>query len=317
MIRPIVFCTDYGLADGFVGVCHGVMARIAPDARVIDLTHDVPRQDVLRGALTLSRATPYMPADAVYVAVVDPGVGSERRSIAVRTGAGALLVGPDNGVLSMAWASLGGAVAAAAIESDRVLLSPVSKTFHGRDIFAPAAAHLATGFPFDEVGAVLDPELLRVVELPGPMVTPGAVGTRVVEIDAFGNAQLGVRMADLEAAGITGPLTLGGRPVPLVGIFADVPEGALAAIVDSQGYLALVVNRGSAAQMLNLKAGSAVVLERRPAALRGQRSWKWPRNWPRNWAAGRDSPGRGTGCRRRSRSRSGPPRRPRSSRRAR
>jgi S-adenosylmethionine hydrolase len=237
------------------------MARIAPDARVIDLTHDVPRQDVLRGALTLSRATPYMPADAVYVTVVDPGVGSERRSIAVCTGAGALLVGPDNGVLSMAWAALGGAASAAAIESERVLLSPVSKTFHGRDVFAPAAAHLATGFPLDEVGAALDPELLRVVELPGPMVTPGAVGTRVVEIDAFGNVQLGVRMADLEAAGITEPLTLGGRPVPLVGIFADVSEGDLAAIVDSQGYLALVVNRGSAAQMLNLKAGSAVVLE--------------------------------------------------------
>jgi len=261
MTRPIVFCTDYGLADGFVGVCHGVMARIAPDARIIDLTHDVPRQDVLRGALTLSRATPYMPADAVYVAVVDPGVGSERRSIAVRTGTGSLLVGPDNGVLSMAWAALGGAVSAAAVESERVLLSPVSKTFHGRDVFAPAGAHLAMGFPFEEVGGALDPESLRVVELPGPMVTPGAVGTRVVEIDAFGNVQLGVRMADLDAAGIAGPLTLGGRPVPLVGIFADVPEGALAAIVDSQGYLALVVNRGSAAQMLNLRAGSVVVLE--------------------------------------------------------
>jgi S-adenosylmethionine hydrolase len=261
MTRPIVFCTDYGLADGFVGVCQGVMTRIAPDARIIDLTHDIPRQDVLRGALTLSRATPYMPADAVYVAVVDPGVGSERRSIAVRTEVGALLVGPDNGVLSMAWASLGGAASAAVIENELVLLSPVSKTFHGRDVFAPAGAHLASGFPFDEVGAALEPDSLRVVELPGPMVTPGAIGTRVVEIDAFGNVQLGARMADLEAAGITGPLTLGGRPVPLVGIFADVPDGALAAIVDSQGYLALVVNHGSAAQMLNLRAGSAVVLE--------------------------------------------------------
>ena len=261
MTRPIVFCTDYGLADGFVGVCHGVIARIAPDARVIDLTHSVPRQDVLRGALTIGRATPYMPADAVYVAVVDPGVGSERRSIAVRTASGALLVGPDNGVLSLAWESLGGADAAAAIEDERVTLQPVSKTFHGRDVFAPTGAHLARGFPLEDVGSAIEPETLRVVEMPGPMVTPGAVGTRVVEVDAFGNVQLSARPADLEAAGLGSLLTVAGRPVPLVSIFADVAEGVLAAIVDSQGYVALVVNHGSAAQVLNLRQGGAVVLE--------------------------------------------------------
>ncbi len=261
MTRPIVFCTDYGLSDVFVGVCHGVMARIAPDARIIDLTHAVPRQDVLRGALTISRATPYMPADAVYVAVVDPGVGSERRSIAVRTAAGALLVGPDNGLLSLAWEALGGADAAAAIDNGRMMLSPVSKTFHGRDVFAPAAAHLAAGFPIDDAGPAIDVEELRIVEMPGAMVTPGAVGTRVIDVDAFGNVQLSARPKDLDAAGIGPPLSVAGRSLPLVGIFADVPEGVLAAIVDSQGYLALVVNHGNAAQMLNLKAGSAVVLE--------------------------------------------------------
>jgi S-adenosylmethionine hydrolase len=260
-MRPIVFCTDYGLADGFVGVCHGVMARIAPEARIIDLTHEVPRQDVLRGALTISRAVPYMPADAVYVAVVDPGVGSERRSIVVSTGSGDLLVGPDNGVLSLAWESLGGAQTAVAIEDERVMLSPVSKTFHGRDVFAPAAAHLARGFAVSDVGPPIDVEELRVVEMPGPMVAPGAVGTRVIEVDSFGNVQLGARPGDLAAAGVVTPLTVSGRTVPLVSIFADVPEGELAAIVDSQGCLALVVNHGSAAQMLNLKAGSAVVLE--------------------------------------------------------
>ena len=246
----------------FVGVCHGVIARIAPDARIIDLTHAVPRQDVLRGALTISRATPYMPGDAVYVAVVDPGVGSERRSIAVRTAAGALLVGPDNGLLSLAWEALGGADAAAAIEDERVMLSPVSKTFHGRDVFAPAAAHLAAGFPLDDVGPAIDVDELRIVEMPGAMVTPGAVGTRVIEVDAFGNVQLSARTdrpggGRDRAAAHAWPA----EPLPLVGIFADVPEGVLAAIVDSQGYLALVVNHGSAAQMLNLKAGSAVVLE--------------------------------------------------------
>jgi S-adenosylmethionine hydrolase len=261
MTRPIVFCTDYGLADGFVGVCHGVMARIAPDARVIDLTHSVPRQDVLRGALTVARATPYMPADAVYVAVVDPGVGSERRSVAVLTGDGPVLVGPDNGLLSLAWQALGGAEAAAAIEDERVMLSPVSSTFHGRDVFAPAGAHLAAGLALEEVGPAIEVGELRVVEMPGPMVTPGAVGARVIEVDAFGNLQLNARPGDLEAAGIGSPLGIAGRTLPVVDIFADVDEGVLAAVVDSQGFLALVVNHGSAAQLLNLEAGSAVVLE--------------------------------------------------------
>ena len=260
MTRPIVFCTDYGLADGFVGVCHGVIARIAPDARVIDLTHAVPRQDVL------SRRRDDLAGDAVHAGRRGvrgsgrPRVGSERRSIAVRTAAGPLLVGPDNGLLSLAWEALG-APLAAAIEDERVMLSPVSRTFHGRDVFAPAAAHLAVGFPLDEVGTAIDVEELRIVEMPGAMVTPGAVGTRVIEVDAFGNVQLSARPTDLEAAGIGPPFTVSGRTLPLVGIFADVPEGELAAIVDSQGYLALVVNHGSAAQTLNLKTGSAVVLE--------------------------------------------------------
>ncbi|MGH2539857.1 MAG: SAM hydrolase/SAM-dependent halogenase family protein [Actinomycetota bacterium] len=261
MTRPIVFCTDYGLADVFVGVCHGVMAAIAPGSRVIDLTHSVPRQDVLRGAVAIGRATPYMPSDAVYVAVVDPGVGSERRSIAVLAATGAMLVGPDNGLLSLAWASLGGVKAAVSIQDDRVMLHPVSKTFHGRDVFAPAGAHLAAGVSLEEVGPSIEPDALRIVDMPGPMVTPGAVGTRVVDVDAFGNVQLSARPVDLDAAGLGNPLAVAGRQVPLVSIFADVPEGVLAAIVDSQGYLALVVNRGSAAQMLNLRAGSAVVLE--------------------------------------------------------
>jgi S-adenosylmethionine hydrolase len=261
MTRPIVFMTDYGLADEFVGVCHGVIARIAPDARVIDLTHDVPRQDVLRGALTLGRATKFMPSDAVYVAVVDPGVGSERRSIAVRAATGALLVGPDNGVLSPAWAALGGAEEAAEVSDSAVMLFPVSKTFHGRDVFAPAAAHLATGLSLSAMGPALDPGALRTLEMPVPMVASGALGCRVVGVDGFGNVQLNARPADLDEAGLGQLLEVAGRSVPRVGIFADVPEGVLAAIVDSQGYLALVVNHGSAAQMLNLKEGSAVVLE--------------------------------------------------------
>ncbi len=262
MTRPIVFLTDYGLGDEFVGVCHGVMLRIAPDARIIDLTHAVSRQDVLQGAVTLGRAARFMPSDAVYVAVVDPGVGSGRRSVVVEAGSGALLVGPDNGLLSMAWEEMGGAVRAFEISNAAVLLHPVSKTFHGRDVFAPAAAHLANGFPVEEVGSPVPIASLGVLELPGPMVAPGAIGARVVGVDGFGNVQLNVRPSDLEAAGIGETMLLERRRIPRVLAFADLARGRLGAIIDSAGYLALVVNQGSAAEKLGLKAGATVTLSR-------------------------------------------------------
>lgn len=263
MVRPIVFLTDYGLADEFVGVCHGVIARVVPEARVIDLTHAVPRQDVLRGAIALSRAAPFMPQDAVYLAVIDPGVGSERRSIAVEAGSGALLVGPDNGLLSMAWAELGGAARAVEITSRRVLLHPVSATFHGRDVFAPAAAYLAAGLALGELGPAVDTSGLATVNPPGSLLTPGDVRARVTGVDGFGNVQLNVRPADLEAAGLRGSLEVCGRVLTRASTFSDVPEGAAAAIVDSQGFVALVVNRGSAAQVLGLGRGDTVTLGQR------------------------------------------------------
>jgi len=259
--RPIVILTDYGIADEFVGVCHGVMMRIAPDARVVDLTHAVPRQDVLRGALTLGRATAYMPVDAVYIAVVDPGVGSERRSIAVRAASGALLVGPDNGLLSLAWESLGGVEAAVEITSEAIVLQPVSRTFHGRDVFAPAARRLGAGVALEELGSAIAIDELHVLELPAPMVALGAIGARVTGIDGFGNVQLNVGPQDIQAAELGPILTVRGRQAPRVGIFADVAPGMLAAIIDSQGQLALVVNHGSAAEMLGLAVGKTVVLE--------------------------------------------------------
>jgi hypothetical protein len=258
--RPIVFLTDYGLADGFVGVCHGVIARIAPDARVIDLTHQVARQDVLQGAVTLGRAARYMPDDAVYLGVVDPGVGSDRRPIAIEARSGAVLIGPDNGLLSMAWVELGGIARAVEIAADDVMLHPVSRTFHGRDVFAPAAAHLANGLWLEELGPAVPVSELQVLELAAPMVTPGMVGARVVAIDSFGNVQLNATPAELEAAGIGPTMTLGARDVPRVATFAEVRPGICAAIVDSEGHLALVVNRGSAAQLLGLSVGDPVVL---------------------------------------------------------
>jgi S-adenosylmethionine hydrolase len=214
-MRPIVFLTDYGLGDEFVGVCHGVMERIAPDVTVIDLTHAIPREDVVQGALTLGRAVRFMPDDAVYLAVVDPGVGSDRRAIGVACASGAVLVGPDNGLLSMAWDELGGARLAAEITSSAVRLEPMSETFHGRDIFAPAAAHLARGMALDEL---------------------------------------------VEAAGLGDAVQIGTRVVPRVGTFADAQAGSAAAFIDSQGYLALAVNGGSAAQAFGLSRGDTVVL---------------------------------------------------------
>jgi hypothetical protein len=259
--RPIVFCTDYGLRDDFVGVCHGVMTKIAPDVRVIDLLHAIPRQDVMRGALVLSRAVPYMPEDAVYCAVVDPGVGSERRAIAVRTPSGPDLIGPDNGVLSLAWEVLGGAEVAFQISSPGIVLSPVSQTFHGRDVFAPAAAHLACGVPIETIGQEIDVATLHALEVLGPMVAPGAIGARVMGVDGFGNIQLNVTRDHLVAAGIADSIGVVGMRVPLVATFTNLPVHGLGAIIDSQGFVALVVNQGSAAEMLHLGAGSTVVLE--------------------------------------------------------
>jgi S-adenosyl-L-methionine hydrolase (adenosine-forming) len=158
--RPVVFVSDFGLADAFVGVCHGVIARIAPDCHVIDLTHEVAPQDVRRGALVLAQALAYMPDDAVYLAVVDPGVGGARRPVVVEAGSGTLLVGPDNGLLSLAWDALGGALRARVIDGDGVILRAASATFHGRDVFAPVAAHLALGLHPDQVGRPAEPSSL-------------------------------------------------------------------------------------------------------------------------------------------------------------
>jgi S-adenosylmethionine hydrolase len=262
MTRPIVFLTDFGQSDAFVGICHGVMAKIAPDSRIIDITHSVPRQDVLRGAIELARAVPYMPEDAVYVAVVDPGVGSDRRAVGTAAGA-SLLVGPDNGLLSPAWEALGGVESAVEIESPAVVLAPVSRTFHGRDVFAPAAAHLAAGMDLSDVGPAVDVATLERLDVPGPMVAEGAVGARVTATDGYGNVQLNAMEQDLEAAGVVrgNVLVVNGRRLPRAGTFAELPEREPGLIIDSEGYLAIVVNHGNAAQMLGLASGDAVIIE--------------------------------------------------------
>jgi S-adenosyl-L-methionine hydrolase (adenosine-forming) len=264
--RPIVFCSDYGLADEFVGVCHGVIARVAPQVRVVDLTHGIAAHDVRQGALTLAQAARYMPEAAVFLAVVDPGVGSTRRAVAVEAASGASLVGPDNGLLSLTWQGLGGAVRAVEITSPDVVLQPPSRTFHGRDVFAPAAAHLANGSPLDDLGPEVGVDSLTSLRGPEPAVAQGRVTCAVLGVDRFGNVQLACRGEDLERAGLGDvPLLdlhadLAASTLRRAETFSDVPAGALALIVDSRGWLAVTLNGGSAAAALSLGPQDTVAL---------------------------------------------------------
>jgi S-adenosylmethionine hydrolase len=263
--RPILFLSDYGLADEYVGICHAVIARLAPETRVIDVTHGVPAQDVAAGALALVTVIPYAPDDAVYLAVVDPGVGTERRGVAVQAGP-AVLVGPDNGVLALAILGLGGARRAVALDTDRVAPWAVSGTFHGRDVFAPAAARLATGADLEEVGEAIDVGGLGDLLVGEPLVEPGRIATTVVGVDRFGNLRLGAGPAELQKAGLADATSLAIRGwgdaiiARRVGTFGDLTRGELGVVLDSAGMLAVVCNLESAAERLGLRRGDRVVL---------------------------------------------------------
>jgi S-adenosylmethionine hydrolase len=261
----ISLTTDYGLDGGFVGACKGVMARIAPAVRTIDVAHGVPPQDVLRGATVLAQTIAYLPP-AVHFVVVDPGVGTPRRGLALVTGGGAL-VGPDNGLLVPAAEVLGGIDAAYELTNPEYWLPAVSATFHGRDIFAPVAAHLALGVPADKLGQALDPASLVTLPTPETRLLSDRVDTEVVAVDRFGNVQLAASPADLASVdlhpqsrvrlrlgAVTAEATLGST-------FNDVPSGALLAYVDSAGLVAVAVNGGSASSRLGLSPGARVELQ--------------------------------------------------------
>jgi hypothetical protein len=268
--RPILFLSDYGLADEFVGVCHAVMARVAPDAPIVDLAHEIPPQDVRRGAAVLAQAARYGPENGVYLAIVDPGVGTERRPVVVEAG-DALLVGPDNGVLSQAWSALGGAERAFEISSPEVRRKEVSPTFHGRDVFAPCAAFLARGFEVEKVGEELDHESMEIVTYPGSRIEPGYVHCKVIGVDRFGNIQLSARPDDLEAAEIMVADRIHvrggghGYDIPFRRAFAEVEEGHGVVIVDSSGYLTLAKNRRHASKEYGVQVGDHVVLAAPPS----------------------------------------------------
>jgi S-adenosylmethionine hydrolase len=265
-MRPVCFLSDFGLADDFAGTCKGVMLRIAPGVPIIDLTHEVPGFGVEAGAEILQHATRYMPADTVYLAVVDPGVGTGRRKLALRTQSGALLVGPDNGLLVMAAESLGGISGARTLTEERFHLRPVSNTFHGRDVFAPVAAHLAAGVGFSELGEPVDPASL--VSL-GPASTFEDNGegfvTHIISIDRFGNARLSVLQ---EESGLEYGEALrvdagdGGMSVRYVETFGSAKAGELVLVPDSHWRLSLAINKGSAAEALALEVGGKVRLIR-------------------------------------------------------
>jgi S-adenosylmethionine hydrolase len=263
--RPITFLSDYGYEDEFAGVCRAVISQIVPGAPVIDLTHGIARQDVRQGAVALANALPYCPP-GVHLAVVDPGVGSARRAVAVESGEGRFLVGPDNGLLSRALNRLGGARGAVELSRSPFRLEPVSATFHGRDLFAPVAAHLSLGARLDEAGEPIDPESLTTLDLPAPRVGSAEVTATAIHSDGYGNVTL-----NLDASMLAdGPLREGerlevrapdGRFKALwARTFADVGAGEVLLLEDSSGAMALAVSGGSAAGLLDLQPDREVTL---------------------------------------------------------
>jgi S-adenosylmethionine hydrolase len=259
----ISFLSDYGTADEFVGVVKSVIRQLAPDAVVIDVSHEVPRYDVRAGGLTLARAAQYL-APGVVLAVVDPGVGTDRRPVAIEVGDGeSVLVGPDNGLLAPAVAMVGGATRAVVLTSEEHRLQAPGPTFDGRDVFAPAAAHLCNGVPLTDLGPEIDPITLRPGILPLSREEDGGITAEVLWVDRFGNAQLNVDPAELESYGERLRVVIDGsaRSARRVRAFADAGPGEVALIVDSYGLVTIVLDRRSAAEELGLDAGSGVRLE--------------------------------------------------------
>ena len=270
--RPpfVSFLSDYGRADEFVGVCHAVMLDIAPDLHIVDVTHDVPAFDVRAGSLALVRAIQYLP-EGVVLAVVDPGVGTDRRCVAVEV-ENAVLVGPDNGLLAPAVAMLGGPTRVVEIAAEAYRLPAPGPTFAGRDIMAPAAAHLAAGVPIGAFGPDVDPASLTPALVPLPDEgDDGSLRGEILWVDTYGNCQLNIAPEQLAEAGARAGASLEVTVTDLAGTsasrrarwvhtFADAKPGELVLIVDSYGMCAVALDRRSAARELGVRAGSAITV---------------------------------------------------------
>jgi S-adenosyl-L-methionine hydrolase (adenosine-forming) len=262
----ITFLTDFGLEDDFVGTCHGVLKRIAPESQIIDITHGIRPGHVLQAALTLANTLPYMPA-GVHLAVVDPGVGTGRRPLALRDAEGRLHVGPDNGLLIPAAERFGGVVEVHELANPEYALDSVSRTFHGRDLFSPAAAHLSLGVALGELGPPVDPEALVRLDLPEPEVGQSRIRATVLGVDRFGNIALNLSREHLDSVSIVPGMRVelaarGNRYYAVTArTFADAPTGELILYEDSYRSVAIAVSRGSAAAVLGVEEGAEIVLQ--------------------------------------------------------
>ena len=276
----LTFLSDYGFEDPFLGVCKGVIARTAPEVRVLDVMHLVVRQDVEQGAAVLASALPYLPSPAVHLALVDPFRATPARAVAVRTADGSTFVAPDNGLTSQAWDVAGGAVAARVLDNRDVWLPTPALTFRGRDVFSPVAARLAAGLPFEQAGSALEVDDLERLALRPPTVDEDHVHGEVTTVDHFGNLTLNLHRSHLESAGMalgdTVELRCSGKTmtVPFLVHYGLVPRGRLAVCEDSFGTVTIAVNQGDAAATLRAGRGEPLVISRiepagmAPAAVR-------------------------------------------------
>jgi S-adenosylmethionine hydrolase len=261
----IAFLSDYGLDDEFVGICHGVILGIAPKARIVDVHHNVIRQDIGHGAVVLQQTAPFI-AGCIHLCVVDPTVGSSRRAIALETRWGDVFIGPDNGLMMPAAESAGGIVHATDITDERFMLTPISRTFHGRDIFAPVAAHVSKGVDIREMGAEILADELIPYEIPRAWVHDDHIHAEVLQVDRFGNLQFNFGWDLLEKVGLHDQERVEVRVegnrlnVPVGQTFADVDVGEYVFVADSYRHLSLAVFQDDAASALRAGAGSTAIV---------------------------------------------------------
>ena len=262
--ETVSFLSDYGTDDEFVGVVRSVIRSIAPQAAVVDLTHGIPAHDVRAGALALARTVQYVATPGVILAVVDPGVGTARRAVAVSVAGGeGIFVAPDNGLIAAAVARAGGAERAVALTNTEYHLPRAGgATFDGRDVFAPVAAHLCNGVPFDDLGDPVDVATLLPGVLPVAQRTDDVLDCEVLWVDRYGNAQLNVDGDDIEFLGERIQVRSGDllRTATRAEAYGLIPPGQVGLVIDSYGLVSICVDRGSAADELRLTAGDAVAL---------------------------------------------------------
>ena len=267
--RPIVFLSDFGLGNEWVGICHSVMSRISPQSPIVDLSHLIRPLEVVSGALLLADSMPYIAADAVVLAVVDPNVGKDRE-VAIETASGRILVGPDNGLLSLGWEAAGGVRGAAQIEEPRDLDHPIAESFRAPDTLCPAAARLAAGASLEEVGeAALEPGTLATVKVAEPEVSAGRIRCEVIDFNRFGNLQLNVRRSDVEQAGLDATAQVSVQAISTAveakrgDTYADFAAGEYGILFDPRGWLTIVRgNPASALEGLGLSLGDQVWISR-------------------------------------------------------